>query len=202
MKSYLKSMELKTKAFGGYDPEDVILKMTEVAKLARSEEHQQCQQLEQELSAQTEKLRQAEVSLEEISEQLRQAETEKQRMEAELLQLRAQLAAKPEPAVPSPAEKELFTQDSDAEKLRILLASIEDAKADILLHYKEQAINDANRIREESSLMEQKCLQLRETLDESSHAMILALDTLLEQAQQMRAQLLRLRIDENGTAEL
>ena len=98
MKSYLKSMELKTKAFGGYDPEDVILKMTEVAKLARSEEHQQCQQLEQELSAQTEKLRQTEVSLEEISEQLRQAETEKQRMEAELLQLRAQLATKPEPA--------------------------------------------------------------------------------------------------------
>ena len=201
LKSYLKSMELKTKAFGGYDPEDVILKMTEVAKLARSEEHQQCQQLEQELSAQTEKLRQTEVSLEEISEQLRQAETEK-RMEAELLQLRAQLAAKPEPAVPSPAEKELFTQDSDAEKLRILLASIEDAKADILLHYKEQAINDANRIRAESSIIEQKNLQLRKMLEGDSQSMVLTLDTLLAQAQQMKAQLMRLHINENGTAVL
>ena len=202
LKSYLKSMELKTKAFGGYDPEDVILKMTEVAKLARSEEHQQCQQLEQELSAQTEKLRQAEVSLEEISEQLRQTETEKQRMEAELLQLRAQLAAKPEPAVPSPAEKELFTQDSDAEKLRILLASIENAKADILLHYKEQAINDANHIRAESSIIEQKSLQLRKMLEDDSQSMVLTLDTLLAQAQQMKAQLMRLHINENGTTVL
>lgn len=197
LKSYLESMKLKTTVFGGYDPEDVILKMTEVANLAYSEAHQQCQQLEQKLSAQEEKLRQTEVSLKETSERLRQAETEKQHAEVELAQLRAQLAAKSDPA-----EETLFAQGSDAERLLILIASIEDAKADILLHCKEQAINDANRIREESSLMEQKCLQLRETLDESSHAMVLALDTLLEQAQQMRAQLLRLRIDENGTAEL
>ena len=96
LKSYLESMKLKTTVFGGYDPEDVILKMTEGANLAHSEAHQQCQQLEQKLSAQEEKLRQTEVSLKETSERLRQAETEKQHTEVELAQLRAQLAAKSE----------------------------------------------------------------------------------------------------------
>lgn len=37
VESYLKSMKLKTKSFGGYDPEDVIVKMTELVKLARAE---------------------------------------------------------------------------------------------------------------------------------------------------------------------
>lgn len=255
LKSYLKTMELKTKVLGGYDPEDVVLKMTEVAKLARSEERQQW---EQDFSAQAEKLRQAEdlldttaaklhqtedllettsvrlrqtedslknsteklsrtedslettaanlsrteSALESALGKLRQVEAEKNRVEEELSQLRAQLAAQPEPTIPAaPEEETLFSQESDAEKLRILLASIEDAKEDILHHYKAQAIQDADRIREESSLMEQKNQQLRKMLEEDSQVMAEALDALLEQAHQMKEQLTHLRTNENGNTE-
>ena len=184
LESYLKSMKIKTKSFGGYDPEDVILKMTEVAKLARSEgsggqleeyraqaeaalneEKQRCQEMEHTLSTQEEKLRQTEEELAEKTKQLCQTEEElaektkllcqteeeKQRLEAELEELRSQrTAVQPEAAAHAavcaePAQEEpLFGQDSDAEKLRVLLASIELAKSDILAHYKEQAIKDAN----------------------------------------------------------
>lgn len=241
LESYLKSMKIKTKSFGGYDPEDVILKMTEVAKLARSEgsggqleeyraqaeaalneEKQRCQEMEHTLSAQEEKLRQTEEELaektkqlcqteEELAEktkQLCQTEEEKQRLEAELEELRSQrTAVQPEAAAyaavcAEPAQEEpLFGQDSDAEKLRVLLASIELAKSDILAHYKEQAIKDANRIQAESFIIEQKNNQLQKMLEEDSHSLSLTLDTLLTQAQQMKNQLMSLCANENGTAE-
>lgn len=241
LESYLKSMKIKTKSFGGYDPEDVILKMTEVAKLARSEgsggqleeyraqaeaalneEKQRCQEMEHTLSAQEEKLRQTEEELaektkqlcqteEELAEktkQLCQTEEEKQRLEAELEELRSQrTAVQPEAAAHAavcaePAQEEpLFGQDSDAEKLRVLLASIELAKSDILAHYKEQAIKDANRIQAESFIIEQKNNQLQKMLEEDSHSLSLTLDTLLTQAQQMKNQLMSLCANENGTAE-
>lgn len=241
LESYLKSMKIKTKSFGGYDPEDVILKMTEVAKLARSEgsggqleeyraqaeaalneEKQRCQEMEHALSTQEEKLRQTEEELaektkqlcqteEELAEktkQLCQTEEEKQRLEAELEELRSQrTAVQPEAAAHAavcaePAQEEpLFGQDSDAEKLRVLLASIELAKSDILAHYKEQAIKDANRIQAESFIIEQKNNQLQKMLEEDSHSLSLTLDTLLTQAQQMKNQLMSLCANENGTAE-
>ena len=241
LESYLKSMKIKTKSFGGYDPEDVILKMTEVAKLARSEgsggqleeyraqaeaalneEKQRCQEMEHTLSAQEEKLRQTEEELaektkqlcqteEELAEktkQLCQTEEEKQRLEAELEELRSQrTAVQPEAAAHAavcaePAQEEpLFGQDSDAEKLRVLLASIELAKSDILAHYKEQAIKDANRIQAESFIIEQKNNQLQKMLEEDSHSLSLTLDTLLTQAQQMKNQLMSLCANENATAE-
>ena len=101
-----------------------------------------------------------------------------------------------------PAQEEpLFGQDSDAEKLRVLLASIELAKSDILAHYKEQAIKDANRIQAESFIIEQKNNQLQKMLEEDSHSLSLTLDTLLTQAQQMKNQLMSLCANENGTAE-
>lgn len=241
LESYLKSMKIKTKSFGGYDPEDVILKMTEVAKLARSEgsggqleeyraqaeaalneEKQRCQEMEHTLSAQEEKLRQTEEELAEKTKQLCQTEEElaektkllcqteeeKQRLEAELEELRSQrTAVQPEAAAHAavcaePAQEEpLFGQDSDAEKLRVLLASIELAKSDILAHYKEQAIKDANRIQAESFIIEQKNNQLQKMLEEDSHSLSLTLDTLLTQAQQMKNQLMSLCANENGTAE-
>ena len=241
LESYLKSMKIKTKSFGGYDPEDVILKMTEVAKLARSEgsggqleeyraqaeaalneEKQRCQEMEHALSTQEEKLRQTEEELAEKTKQLCQTEEElaektkllcqteeeKQRLEAELEELRSQrTAVQPEAAAHAavcaePAQEEpLFGQDSDAEKLRVLLASIELAKSDILAHYKEQAIKDANRIQAESFIIEQKNNQLQKMLEEDSHSLSLTLDTLLTQAQQMKNQLMSLCANENGTAE-
>lgn len=241
LESYLKSMKIKTKSFGGYDPEDVILKMTEVAKLARSEgsggqleeyraqaeaalneEKQRCQEMEHTLSTQEEKLRQTEGELAEKTKQLCQTEEElaektkllcqteeeKQRLEAELEELRSQrTAVQPEAAAHAavcaePAQEEpLFGQDSDAEKLRVLLASIELAKSDILAHYKEQAIKDANRIQAESFIIEQKNNQLQKMLEEDSHSLSLTLDTLLTQAQQMKNQLMSLCANENGTAE-
>lgn len=241
LESYLKSMKIKTKSFGGYDPEDVILKMTEVAKLARSEgsggqleeyraqaeaalneEKQRCQEIEHTLSTQEEKLRQTEEELAEKTKQLCQTEEElaektkllcqteeeKQRLEAELEELRSQrTAVQPEAAAHAavcaePAQEEpLFGQDSDAEKLRVLLASIELAKSDILAHYKEQAIKDANRIQAESFIIEQKNNQLQKMLEEDSHSLSLTLDTLLTQAQQMKNQLMSLCANENGTAE-
>ena len=241
LQSYLKSMKIKTKSFGGYDPEDVILKMTEVAKLARSEgsggqleeyraqaeaalneEKQRCQEMEHTLSAQEEKLRQTEEELAEKTKQLCQTEEElaektkllcqteeeKQRLETELEELRSQrTAVQPEAAAHAavcaePAQEEpLFGQDSDAEKLRVLLASIELAKSDILAHYKEQAIKDANRIQAESFIIEQKNNQLQKMLEEDSHSLSLTLDTLLTQAQQMKNQLMSLCANENGTAE-
>lgn len=237
LQSYLKSMKIKTKSFGGYDPEDVILKMTEVAKLARSEgsggqleeyraqaeaalneEKQRCQEMEHALSTQEEKLRQTEEELAEKTKQLCQTEEElaektkllcqteeeKQRLETELEELRSQrTAVQPEAAVcAEPAQEEpLFGQDSDAEKLRVLLASIELAKSDILAHYKEQAIKDANRIQAESFIIEQKNNQLQKMLEEDSHSLSLTLDTLLTQAQQMKNQLMSLCANENGTAE-
>ena len=241
LESYLKSMKIKTKSFGGYDPEDVILKMTEVAKLARSEgsggqleeyraqaeaalneEKQRCQEMEHTLSAQEEKLRQTEEELAEKTKQLCQTEEElaektkllcqteeeKQRLEAELEELRSQrTAVQPEAAAHAavcaePAQEEpLFGQDSDAEKLRVLLASIELAKSDILAHYKEQAIKDANRIQAESFIIEQKNNQLQKMLEEDSHSLSLTLDTLLTQAQQMKNQLMSLCANENATAE-
>lgn len=241
LESYLKSMKIKTKSFGGYDPEDVILKMTEVAKLARSEgsggqleeyraqaeaalneEKQRCQEMEHTLSTQEEKLRQTEEELAEKTKQLCQTEEElaektkllcqteeeKQRLEAELEELRSQrTAVQPEAAAHAavcaePAQEEpLFGQDSDAEKLRVLLASIELAKSDILAHYKEQAIKDANRIQAESFIIEQKNNQLQKMLEEDSHSLALTLDTLLTQAQQMKNQLMSLCANENGTAE-
>ncbi len=241
LESYLKSMKIKTKSFGGYDPEDVILKMTEVAKLARSEgsggqleeyraqaeaalneEKQRCQEMEHTLSTQEEKLRQTEEELAEKTKQLCQTEEElaektkllcqteeeKQRLEAELEELRSQrTAVQPEAAAHAavcaePAQEEpLFGQDSDAEKLRVLLASIELAKSDILAHYKEQAIKDANRIQAESFIIEQKNNQLQKMLEEDSHSLSLTLDTLLTQAQQMKNQLMSLCANENGTAE-
>lgn len=241
LESYLKSMKIKTKSFGGYDPEDVILKMTEVAKLARSEgsggqleeyraqaeaalneEKQRCQEMEHMLSTQEEKLRQTEEELAEKTKQLCQTEEElaektkllcqteeeKQRLEAELEELRSQrTAVQPEAAAHAavcaePAQEEpLFGQDSDAEKLRVLLASIELAKSDILAHYKEQAIKDANRIQAESFIIEQKNNQLQKMLEEDSHSLALTLDTLLTQAQQMKNQLMSLCANENGTAE-
>ena len=241
LQSYLKSMKIKTKSFGGYDPEDVILKMTEVAKLARSEgsggqleeyraqaeaalneEKQRCQEMEHALSTQEEKLRQTEEELAEKTKQLCQTEEElaektkllcqteeeKQRLETELEELRSQrTAVQPEAAAHAavcaePAQEEpLFGQDSDAEKLRVLLASIELAKSDILAHYKEQAIKDANRIQAESFIIEQKNNQLQKMLEEDSHSLSLTLDTLLTQAQQMKNQLMSLCANENGTAE-
>ena len=241
LESYLKSMKIKTKSFGGYDPEDVILKMTEVAKLARSEgsggqleeyraqaeaalneEKQRCQEIEHTLSTQEEKLRQTAEELAEKTKQLCQTEEElaektkllcqteeeKQRLEAELEELRSQrTAVQPEAAAHAavcaePAQEEpLFGQDSDAEKLRVLLASIELAKSDILAHYKEQAIKDANRIQAESFIIEQKNNQLQKMLEEDSHSLSLTLDTLLTQAQQMKNQLMSLCANENGTAE-
>lgn len=241
LESYLKSMKIKTKSFGGYDPEDVILKMTEVAKLARSEgsggqleeyraqaeaalneEKQRCQEMEHTLSTQEEKLRQTEGELAEKTKQLCQTEEElaektkllcqteeeKQRLETELEELRSQrTAVQPEAAARAavcaePAQEEpLFGQDSDAEKLRVLLASIELAKSDILAHYKEQAIKDANRIQAESFIIEQKNNQLQKMLEEDSHSLSLTLDTLLTQAQQMKNQLMSLCANENGTAE-
>lgn len=241
LESYLKSMKIKTKSFGGYDPEDVILKMTEVAKLARSEgsggqleeyraqaeaalneEKQRCQEMEHALSTQEEKLRQTEEELAEKTKQLCQTEEElaektkllcqteeeKQRLETELEELRSQrTAVQPEAAAHAavcaePAQEEpLFGQDSDAEKLRVLLASIELAKSDILAHYKEQAIKDANRIQAESFIIEQKNNQLQKMLEEDSHSLSLTLDTLLTQAQQMKNQLMSLCANENGTAE-
>ena len=241
LESYLKSMKIKTKSFGGYDPEDVILKMTEVAKLARSEgsggqleeyraqaeaalneEKQRCQEMEHALSTQEEKLRQTEEELAEKTKQLCQTEEElaektkllcqteeeKQRLEAELEELRSQrTAVQPEAAAHAavcaePAQEEpLFGQDSDAEKLRVLLASIELAKSDILAHYKEQAIKDANRIQAESFIIEQKNNQLQKMLEEDSHSLSLTLDTLLTQAQQMKNQLMSLCANENATAE-
>ena len=255
LESYLKSMKIKTKSFGGYDPEDVILKMTEVAKLARSEgsggqleeyraqaeaalneEKQRCQEMEHALSTQEEKLRQTEEELAEKTKQLCQTEEElaektkllcqteeelaektkllcqteeeKQHLETELEELRSQrTAVQPEAAAHAavcaePAQEEpLFGQDSDAEKLRVLLASIELAKSDILAHYKEQAIKDANRIQAESFIIEQKNNQLQKMLEEDSHSLSLTLDTLLTQAQQMKNQLMSLCANENGTAE-
>ena len=241
LESYLKSMKIKTKSFGGYDPEDVILKMTEVAKLARSEgsggqleeyraqaeaalneEKQRCQEMEHTLSTQEEKLRQTEEELAEKTKQLCQTEEElaektkllcqteeeKQHLETELEELRSQrTAVQPEAAAHAavcaePAQEEpLFGQDSDAEKLRVLLASIELAKSDILAHYKEQAIKDANRIQAESFIIEQKNNQLQKMLEEDSHSLSLTLDTLLTQAQQMKNQLMSLCANENGTAE-
>ena len=241
LQSYLKSMKIKTKSFGGYDPEDIILKMTEVAKLARSEgsggqleeyraqaeaalneEKQRCQEMEHALSTQEEKLRQTEEELAEKTKQLCQTEEElaektkllcqteeeKQRLETELEELRSQrTAVQPEAAAHAavcaePAQEEpLFGQDSDAEKLRVLLASIELAKSDILAHYKEQAIKDANRIQAESFIIEQKNNQLQKMLEEDSHSLSLTLDTLLTQAQQMKNQLMSLCANENGTAE-
>lgn len=224
LESYLKSMEMKTKVFGGYDPEDVILKMTEVARLARSEaggdqldayraqaeaacrehseEKQARQQLERVLSDQTEKLRQAEAALAEASARNRQLEEEKRRTEAELEQLRALYATRPEPPIYAPPAQELiFSRDSDAEKLHILVPSIEDAKEDILRRCKGQTIKDAERIRAESALMEQKNRQLRKLLEEDAQTMTLALDALLAQAQQMRMQLTRLQTRDNGHTE-
>lgn len=227
VESYLKSMKLKTKSFGGYDPEDVIVKMTELVKLARAEgsgndsaleeyqtkaetalkEQEQLRQQAEALQAeQAEKLQTAEANLAEKTIRLRDTEAELAQRTEELRQaksaideLKAELADKQLPAEAGEKEAQqqfnrpYFTDDSDMEKLRSVLSSLEAAKEGILLQCKGQAMKEAEQIRHETALMEKRKQELTTAMRDDTQAIEAVMDTMLNQMQQLKAQLKQLR---------
>ena len=227
VESYLKSMKLKTKSFGGYDPEDVIVKMTELVKLARAEgnsndsaleeyqakaetalkEQEQLRQQAEALQAeQAEKLQTAEANLAEKAIRLRDTEAELAQRTEELRQaksaideLKAELADKQLPAEAGEKEAQqqfnrpYFTDDSDMEKLRSVLSSLEAAKEGILLQCKGQAMKEAEQIRHETALMEKRKQELTTAMRDDTQAIEAVMDTMLNQMQQLKAQLKQLR---------
>lgn len=230
VESYLKSMKLKTKSFGGYDPEDVIVKMTELVKLARAEgssndsaleeyqakaeaalkEQKQLRQQAEALQAeQAEKLQTAEANLAEETIRLRDTEAELAQRTEELRQaksaideLKAELADKQlcchsaetgEKEAQQQFNRPYFTDDSDMEKLRSVLSSLEAAKEGILLQCKGQAMKEAEQIRHETALMEKHKQELTTAMRDDTQAIEAVMDTMLNQMQQLKAQLKQLR---------
>ena len=230
VESYLKSMKLKTKSFGGYDPEDVIVKMTELVKLARAEgsgndstleeyrakaeaalkeQEQLRQQVEALQTEQAEKLQTAEAALAEKAaklrdteaelaqrtEELRQAKSAIDELKAELAdkQLRCQSTEAGEKEAQQQFNRSYFTDDSDMEKLRSVLSSLEAAKEGILLQCKGQAMEEAEQIRHETALMEKRKQELTTAMRDDTQAIEAVMDTMLNQMQQLKAQLKQLR---------
>lgn len=126
IESYLADMTLKRKWFGGYDPEDVILKMQELVRIAKASNH---------------------------TEQIEKERAKRMKAEKKAVRLRRSLQE----------NKALrLKEGSETEKLCSFLASLEDAKKDILHRYKKKA-KKAAKCANKELLLTQKNGKIKKT---------------------------------------
>lgn len=132
IESYLTDMTLKRKWFGGYDPEDVILKMQELARIAKASN----------------------------TEQIEKERAKRMKAEKKAVRLRRSLQE---------SKALRLKEGSETEKLCSFLASLEDAKKDILHRYKKKAKKAAKCANKELLLTQKNGKIKKATTGEGKH---------------------------------
>lgn len=176
IEEYLKNLKLKKKVFGGYDEEDVFLKINDLIEI----------QLKEIKVAQHERDSAQKRALEfehlfESEKQLRIA------AKAEVAQLEEELKTK---------TSSLDEYNNQTNRLNNLFSSIDAAKDEILLKAKSEAMMEAEKIRMDSIKQQKRNEELSVIFSEKLKTLNLCLDMLLSNANGIKSQLTGLVSDD------
>lgn len=168
VEEYLKNMTLKKKSIGGYDPEDVIVKMQELIKVVRAEESEK----NSDASAAEEIIKRKE-----IEEALRKERSIRLAAQNQIVQLERKI---------EDLEKEPRGYDDEAEKLHSLLESLEASKQDILMKFGNKTTEETEALRQESEFLKQENSDLKELIMNESQLISENVGILMQRAEQLK----------------